>query len=257
MTLPELQVAFTTIVVREVRRFMRIWIQTLVPSVITAALYFLIFGELIGSRIGPIAGINYAEFVAPGLVMLSAITNAYGNTVSSFFGSKFQNHIEEVLVSPTPPLIVLLGFLIGGIARGLIVAFLVWLLSAVFVGFQLHDPIVAIAVLVLTTTLFSLLGLLNGMYANTFDDITIVPTFVLVPLIYLGGVFYSTSMLPPLWANASMFNPILYMVDTLRYGLIGVAEISLSMSFLSISTLIVIFFYLNLHMLTHSKRLRN
>ena len=229
----------------------------MVPSVITAGLYFLIFGKLMGSRIGPISDLSYAQFVTPGLIMLAAITNAYSNTVSSFFGSKFQHHIEEILVSPTPPLIVLLGFIIGGVARGFMVAVLVWLLSIMFVGFHIHHPVVVVAILILTTTLFSLLGLLNGMYANTFDDISIVPTFVLVPLIYLGGVFYSTSMLPPLWAAASVFNPILYMVDTLRYGMTGVAEISLFVSFFSITTLIVICFWFNLHMFTRSKRLRN
>lgn len=253
----ELWVSFYTIVTRELRRFIRIWIQTLVPSVITTGLYFLIFGQLIGSRIGPVSGVDYAQFVAPGLIMLAAITNSYANTVSSFFGSKFQHHIEEILVSPTPPLIVLVGFVIGGITRGMMVGILVWLLSLVFVGFTMHSPVAVISILFLTTTLFSLLGLINAMYANNFDDISIVPTFVLAPLIYLGGVFYSTSMLPPLWASISTFNPILYMVDTLRYGFLGIADVSVPMSFASTSALILIVFFLNLYMFTHSKRLRN
>lgn len=253
----ELWITFSTIVVHELRRFLRIWVQTLVPSVITAGLYFLIFGQLIGQRIGPVSGVSYAQFVAPGLIMLAAITNSYANTVSSFFGSKFQRHIEEILVSPTPPIIVLLGFTIGGVVRGIIVGVLVWALSVLFVGFNVHSPAAVLTILVLTTTLFSLLGLMNAVYAENFDDITIVPTFVLAPLIYLGGVFYSTSMLPPLWKAVSVFNPILYMVDTLRYGFLGISDIPVPIAFITTGTLITIFFLSNLYMLSKSKRLRS
>lgn len=253
----ELWITFSTIVVHELRRFLRIWVQTLVPSVITAGLYFLIFGQLIGERIGPVSGVSYAQFVAPGLIMLAAITNSYANTVSSFFGSKFQRHIEEILVSPTPPIIVLLGFTIGGVVRGIIVGVLVWALSVLFVGFNVHSPAAALTILVLTTTLFSLLGLMNAVYAENFDDITIVPTFVLAPLIYLGGVFYSTSMLPPLWEAISVFNPILYMVDTLRYGFLGISDIPVPIAFMTTGALITIIFLSDLYMLSKSKRLRS
>lgn len=257
MSTVELWVSFYTILTRELRRFMRIWVQTMVPSVITAALYFLIFGTLIGERIGPIAGVSYAQFVAPGLIMLAAITNAYGNTVSSFFGSKFQNSIEELLVSPTPSIIVLSGYVLGGAVRGTLVGGLVWILSIVFVEMQIHNLLLIISIVVLTTILFSLLGLLNAVYANTFDDISIVPTFLLAPLIYLGGVFYSVEMLPPLWESISAFNPILYMVDALRYGFLGSSDFSPSTAYSVAIFLIVLMFTLNLYLLTNSKRLRN
>lgn len=257
MTNYEIWIGFVTLTRRELRRFLRIWVQTLVPSVITAALYFLIFGELIGSRIGPVNNISYAEFVAPGLIMLAAITNSYTNTVSSFFGSKFQRQIEEILVSPMPPIIILLGFMIGGMVRGMIVGLMVWLMSIVFVGFNAHSMGVIFITLLMTTALFSLFGLMNAVYAITFDDITIIPTFILTPLIYLGGVFYSTSMLSPLWHNIALFNPVLYMVNAFRYGMLGISDVSLSFTYMMCVLFITVSFLFNLHLLKNSKRLRN
>ena len=250
-------VSFGTIVTREVRRFMRIWVQTLVPPVITASLYFLIFGGLIGSRIGPMEGVSYMEFVAPGLVMLSVITNSYMNTVSSFFGVKFQRSIEELLVSPTVPIVILAGFVIGGMTRGVLTGILVLAVVALVIpDFRIAHPGVALVTLLLSSMMFSLLGMINGIYANTFDDISIVPTFVLTPLIYLGGVFYSTSVLSPLWAGLSGFNPILYLVNAFRYGILGISDIPLHIAFFIAVTFIVLAGGFSLWMLSRSARLR-
>ncbi|MFT6492365.1 MAG: ABC-2 type transport system permease protein, partial [Porticoccus sp.] len=206
-------VAFTTILVKEVRRFMRIWQQTLLPPAITIALYFVIFGKLIGPRIGEMSGFTYIEFVVPGLIMMSVITNAYGNVVSSFFGTKFQRSIEELLVSPVPNYIILLGYVIGGVVRGLAVGVIVTLLSLFFTDLQVSHLGVTVAIVFLTAVLFALAGFINAVFANSFDDISIIPTFVLTPLTYLGGVFYSISMLPPFWQAVSLANPVLYMVN--------------------------------------------
>jgi len=223
-------IAFVTIVVREVRRFMRIWVQTLLPPAITMALYFVIFGNLIGNRIGEMGGYSYIEYIVPGLVMMAVITNAYANVVSSFFSIKFQHSIEELLVSPVPNNVILLGFVAGGVLRGILVGLVVTLLSLFFTHLQVHHVGVMLVVVVLTATVFSLGGFINAMYATKFDDISIVPTFVLTPLTYFGGVFYSISLLPEVWQALSMANPIVYMVNAYRYGILGVSDVSVGVS---------------------------
>ncbi len=223
--------ALRTIVIKEVLRFARIWVQTVLPPMVTMALYFTIFGGLIGSRIGEMDGIRYMDFIVPGLIMLAVITNSYSNVVSSFFSSKFQRHIEELLVSPVPNSLIILGFVGGGVARGLAVGAGVTVVSLFFSPFSLHSLPVTLSVVVMTSIVFALAGLINGVFARTFDDISIVPTFVLTPLTYLGGVFYSVSLLPDFWQGVSQLNPILYMVNAFRYGLLGTTDLSLALSY--------------------------
>ena len=220
-------VAFKTIVTREVRRFTRIWVQTLLPPAITIALYFVIFGNLIGSRIGDMNGFDYIDYIVPGLIMMSVITNSYSNVVSSFFSTKFQRSVEELLVSPVPNYIIIWGFVTGGVARGLSVGAIVTFLALFFADLTLVNLAVTISVVVLTASMFSLAGFINAVYAKSFDDISIVPTFVLTPLTYLGGVFYSLKLLPDFWYNVSLINPIVYMVNGFRYGILGVSDVSL------------------------------
>ena len=196
-------IAFETIVVKEVRRFSRIWLQTLVPPAITIGLYFVVFGNLIGRRIGDMGGFNYMEFILPGLIMMAVIQNSYSNVVSSFFSHKFQRSIEELLVSPVPNFIILAGFVVGGMVRGLAVGGVVTIIASLFINVDVQHPILTIAVVLLTSIVFSLAGFINAIFANTFDDISIIPTFVLTPLIYLGGVFYSVSLLPAFWSSLS------------------------------------------------------
>lgn len=217
-------IAFYTLLSREVLRFLRIWVQTILPPAITMGLYFAIFGTLIGSRIGPMGGFSYMEFIAPGLIMMAVITNSYSNVVSSFYGARFQRHIEEMLVSPVPNGLILLGYVGGGVARGLVVGALVTGVGLFFTEWRVVHPFITVAALLLTATLFSIAGFINGIYANNFDDVSIVPTFVLTPLTYLGGVFYSIELLSPFWQKMSLLNPILYMVSTFRYGLLGVSD---------------------------------
>lgn len=219
--------ALSTIFMREVRRFMRIWMQTLLPPAISTGLYFVIFGALIGARIGKMGGYDYMEFIVPGLVMMAVITNAYSNVVSSFYNTKFQRSIEEMLVSPTPNYIILLGYVLGGAARGLMVGAIVIVLSLFFTHLQVHHVVVTLMVVVMTAVLFSLGGFINAVFAESFDDISIVPTFVLTPLTYLGGVFYSIDLLPGFWRQVSLLNPILYMVNSFRYGILGVSDVSI------------------------------
>ncbi|MEL7401294.1 MAG: ABC transporter permease [Pseudomonadota bacterium] len=220
-------VALTTIVTKEIRRFMRIWQQTLLPPAITMTLYFIIFGNLIGSRIGDMGGVDYMAFIVPGLIMMSVITNAYGNVASSFFSNKFQRSIEEMMVAPVHPGTILLGFVIGGVARGVLVGLIVTLLSLYFTDLQVHNLWVVVSVILLSAVLFSLGGFINAIFASKFDDISIIPTFVITPLTYLGGVFYSIGLLPEFWQGVSLFNPILYMVNTFRYGILGVTDVDL------------------------------
>lgn len=218
-------VALQTIVRKEVRRFTRIWPQTLLPPAITMVLYFVIFGNLIGRQIGDMGGFSYMEYIVPGLIMMSVITNSYGNVVSSFFGAKFQRSVEELLVSPTSPHVILVGFVLGGVLRGLAVAAIVTTLSLFFTDLQVHHAGVTVMVILLAATIFALCGFINAVYARNFDDISIIPTFVLTPLTYLGGVFYSISMLSPFWQTVSLGNPILHMVNAFRYGILGVSDI--------------------------------
>lgn len=224
-------VAFASIVYKEVRRFTRIWQQTLLPPAITMVLYFLIFGNLIGSRIGPMDGFSYMQFIAPGLIMMSVITNSYGNVSSSFFSNKFQKSIEELMVAPVPNWVIMLGFVIGGVARGLACGLIVTLVSLWFTELDVHNLWVTVSVILLTAIVFATAGLINAIYATKFDDVTIVPTFILTPLTYLGGVFYSISLLPDVWQWLSKLNPILYMVNTFRYGIIGHTDIPVAAAY--------------------------
>ncbi len=234
-------VALRTIVYREVRRFTRIWPQTLLPPAITMVLYFVIFGNLIGRQIGDMGGFSYMQYIVPGLIMMSVITNSYGNVVSSFFGSKFQRSIEELMVSPVSPHIILIGYVTGGVLRGLAVGFIVTLLSLFFTDLQVHHLGLTVLVVLLTATIFSLGGFVNAVFARNFDDISIIPTFVLTPLTYLGGVFYSINLLPPFWQSVSMANPVLHMVNAFRYGILGVSDIriSVAVTFMLIATAVL------------------
>jgi ABC-2 type transport system permease protein len=224
MTHPNL-IALYTIVRREIARILRIWGQTLVPPAITMTLYFLIFGTLIGRRIGSMGGFDYMDFIVPGLVMMAIIQNAYGNISSSFFGAKFGRHVEELLVSPLPNWVILLGYVTGAVLRGLLVGIIVLGIAMFFTKVRIPHPLITLSTVLLAATVFALAGFVNAVYAKKFDDIAIVPTFILTPLTYLGGVFYSVSLLPPLWERVSWFNPVLHMVNAFRYGLLGVSDV--------------------------------
>lgn len=250
-------IALQTIVVKEIRRFTRIWVQTLLPPAITMALYFVVFGNLIGPRIGEMDGHGYMDFIVPGLIMMSVITNSYSNVVSSFFGMKFQKSIEELVVSPVPNWVILTGYVTGGVARGLAVGAIVTVLSLGFTDLHVHNIPVMISVVLLTAILFSLGGFINAMHATKFDDISIVPTFVLTPLTYLGGVFYSISLLPEFWQTVSKANPILYMVNTFRYGILGVSDINIVFAFVMIIGFTVLLFGYSLHLLNKGKGIRS
>jgi len=249
-------IAFETIVIREIRRFMRIWVQTLLPPAITMTLYFVIFGRLVGSRVGEMGGYEYMQFIVPGLVMMAVITNSYSNVVSSFFGIKFQRNIEELLVSPVSNLVIILGFVLGGVARGIIVGAIVTAVSLFFSHLQIQHWGITLSVVVLTAILFSLGGMINAIFARNFDDISIVPTFVLTPLTYLGGVFYSISLLPEFWQWVSKINPILYMVNAFRYGILGVSDVSVAFSFGMIILFIIVLFGLSLYLLNKGRGIR-
>ncbi|MBN7798850.1 ABC transporter permease [Parahaliea mediterranea] len=249
-------VAFMTILRKEIRRWMRIWTQTLLPSAITMSLYFVIFGSLIGSRIGEMGGYTYMQFVVPGLIMMAIVTNSYSNVVSSFFGSKFNHSVEELLVSPTPNYVILMGYVLGGVARGLLVAVIVTLVSLFFTDLHIHSYTVVVAIVLMTSILFALAGFINAVFANNFDDISIVPTFVLTPLIYLGGVFYSMDLLPEFWANVSKLNPLVYVVNAFRYGVLGVSDVSLPVAFAMIGLFTLAAFAYSMHLLNSGKRLR-
>ncbi|MGR5210453.1 ABC transporter permease [Vibrio rotiferianus] len=240
--------AFCSLLTKEINRFTRIWVQTLVPPAITMTLYFIIFGSLIGSRIGEMNGFSYMEYIVPGLIMMSVITNSYSNVASSFFSSKFQRNIEELLVAPVPNYIIILGFVMGGVVRGLLVGTIVTFVSLFFVDLQVDHWGIIIATVFMTSVVFSLGGLINAVYARTFDDISIIPTFVLTPLTYLGGVFYSISLLPDFWQGISKLNPIVYMVNAFRYGFLGVSDVGIVTSF-SVLTVFVVALYAVAHYL--------
>ncbi|MGB1478585.1 MAG: ABC transporter permease [Marinobacter salsuginis] len=249
--------AFSTIVVREVRRFTRIWAQTLLPPAVTMTLYFIIFGNLIGSRIGEMGGFDYMSFIVPGLIMMAVITSSYANVVSSFFSMKFQRSIEELLVSPVPNWVILAGYVTGGMARGLGIGLIVTLLSLVFTRLSIHNLPMMVITVFLTSALFALGGFINAMLATKFDDISIVPTFVLTPLTYLGGVFYSIDLLPGFWQGVSMANPILYMVNGFRYGILGVSDVNPFVSLGMILAFISVLAFIALRMLEHGKGIRH
>ena len=232
-------IAFKSILRKESNRFLRIWVQTLVPPVITMSLYFVIFGNLIGARIGEMSGFSYMAFIVPGLIMMSVITNSYSNVASSFFSAKFQRNVEELLVAPVPTYIIIAGYVGGGVMRGLLVGFMVTCVSLFFVDLHIHNIWILILSVLCTSILFSLGGMLNALFARSFDDISIVPTFILTPLTYLGGVFYSISLLPPFWEVVSHFNPVFYMINAFRYGFLGIADVSLIWSFTVIFSFII------------------
>lgn len=220
-------VAFKTILVKEVLRFMRIWLQTLLPAGISMGLYLLIFGNLIGSRMGDVQGIPYRDFIVPGIILMAVITNSYSNVVSSFYSTKYHRHVEEMLVSPVPSAIILWGYVAGGVARGLAVALVVTAVAMVLTDFKVGNLGLGLLVLLSTAILFSIAGLINALFGKSFDDISIVPTFVLTPLTYLGGVFFSIEMLPELWQQVSLFNPVLYMVNAFRFAMLGTSDVGL------------------------------
>lgn len=244
-----LWIPFRTIVIKEIYRFVRIWPQTLLPPAITTTLYFLIFGKLMGDRIGVINGASYMDYIVPGVILMSVISNAYANVVSSFYSTKFQRNIEELIVSPVPNWIILAGYISGGIMRGLMVGGVVAMIAMLFADITIHSIVITLSMAFLTATLFALAGFVNAVLAESFDDISIIPNFVLTPLSYLGGVFYSVAMLPGIWQTISMGNPILYMVNAFRYGFIGVSDIDVQLSFLMTGGFIVVLSLFSLYLL--------
>ena len=249
-------VAFITLVREEVKRFTRIWVQTLLPPVITMSLYFIIFGKLIGERIGEMSGTPYIAFVVPGLVMMAVINNSYANVVSSFFSAKLNRSIEELQVSPTPSSVIIAGYVAGGALRGLIIGLLVTALSFFFTDIYLHSIAITISVIVLAAILFALAGFINATFANSFDDINIIPTFILTPLTYLGGVFYSIDMLPTFGQVLSQFNPILYLVNSFRYGMLGISDINIAAALSGLIFTVIILYAACWYLLEKSQRLR-
>ncbi|MDN5865534.1 MAG: ABC transporter permease [Gammaproteobacteria bacterium] len=250
-------VGFSTIVVKEIRRILRIWVQTVVPPVIQMTLYFLIFGSVIGSRVGKMNGYDYMTYIAPGLIMMSVITNSYTNVVSSFFGAKFSRYVEELMISPLANASILLGYMAGGMFRGLLVGAIVTLVAALFTNLPIAHPWVIVTTALLTSAMFSVGGFLNALFAKKFDDVTIIPTFVLTPLVYLGGVFYSIALLPPIWQHVTRVDPLLYMIDTLRYGFLGVSDIALTEAYAIMVGFLVLLFALALWLLRRGTGLKS
>ena len=249
--------ALLTLGRKEIVRILRIWSQTILPPAITMTLYFVIFGNLIGKRIGQMDGIDYMSFIVPGLVMMSVITNSYGNIVSSFFGAKFSKHIEEMLVSPMPNYVILFGHVLGALARGLLVGGIVTIIALFFTEIHVHNIWIVISTVVLTSVVFALAGFINACFATKFDDIAIIPAFILTPLTYLGGVFYSISLLPDFWQTVSKFNPVLYMVNAFRYGFLGVSDVNIYLAYGIILTFVVVLTTICLYMLKKGIGLRN
>lgn len=237
-------VALKSIWGKEINRFARIWVQTIVPPVITMTLYFIIFGNLIGVHIGMMDGFCYIKFIIPGLIMMSVITNSYANVASSFFSAKFQRNIEELLVAPVPSHIIILGYVGGGVARGICVGVLVNVVLLFFISFKIYSFFIIFLIIFLTAFLFSLAGLLNAVFAKTFDDISLVPTFVLTPLTYLGGVFYSLNLLPTFWRAISKFNPVVYMISGFRYGFLGIQDVPINLTLVVLISFIFLFYLL-------------
>ena len=244
-----LWIAYKTLVTKEILRFMRIWIQTILPPMIVSFLYLLIFGYVIGARIGTMSGEQYLTYIVPGVVLMSAIMHAYSNTVSSFYLVKFNHSIEEILVSPMPNWLILLGFVTGGIVRGFVVGLAVFLVAWAFVGFDLPHLGLFLVALLLTTTLFAVAGFINAIFAKSFDDITIVPNFFLMPLTYLGGMFYDIKILPEFWQTVSLFNPIFYMIDSFKASFFGISTVSIWLSFAILTGMIFILSWLGLYLM--------
>ena len=249
-------IAIRTLIRKEVIRVLRIWVQTIVPPAITMTLYFIIFGNLIGRRIGSMDGFDYMQYIAPGLIMMSVVTNSYGNVVSSFFGAKFGRHLEEMLVSPMSNSAIIIGHVAGGVIRGLSVGLLVTVVALFFTRLEVRHPVVTISMVLLSSTVFALAGFINAIFAKKFDDISIVPTFVLTPLTYLGGVFYSISLLPEFWQKVSLANPILYMVNAFRYGILGVSDIGIGTAYAIVLAFVVLLFYTCLYLMNRGVGIR-
>lgn len=249
-------VAFCTLVIKEIRRILRIWPQTLLPPAITMSLYFVIFGKMIGARVGEMGGVSYMQFIVPGLIMMAVITNSYSNVVSSFFGTKFHGNIEEMLVSPISKHTILLGFIAGGLFRGLAIGAVVTALALFFTDLGLVHAWITLFTVLMTSALFSLAGMINGVFARSFDDISIVPSFVLTPLTYLGGVFYSLESLSPFWQKISLINPIVYMVNAFRYGILGYSDVNVGASLLAIFVFTLAFYFFAYYLLKDGARLR-
>ncbi|MEX2496307.1 MAG: ABC transporter permease [Woeseia sp.] len=249
-------IALCTLVKKEFIRVIRIWLQTIVPPAITMTLYFIIFGSLIGRRIGSMDGYDYMQYIAPGLIMMSVITNSYGNVVSSFFGAKFARHIEEMLVAPMSSATIIIGHVAGGVIRGLLVGAMVTVVALAFTRLEVEHPFITLSMVLLTSIVFSLAGFINAIFARKFDDISIVPTFVLTPLTYLGGVFYSISLLPELWQKLSLLNPILYMVNAFRYGVLGTSDIDIAHAYLIVLLFVVGLFTVSLLLLKRGVGMR-
>ncbi|TDR23665.1 ABC transporter permease [Marinicella litoralis] len=251
------RIGIQTLLRKEITRIIRIWSQTILPPAITMTLYFVIFGNLIGARIGEMGGFDYMSFIVPGLVMMSVITSSYGNMVSSFFGAKFAKHVEELLISPMPNWAILVGYVSGSLFRGLIVGLVVTLVSLFFTEIKIHNVWIVLSTVVLTSVVFSLGGFINAAFAKKFDDIAIIPTFVLTPLTYLGGVFYSISLLPEFWQNVSKINPVLYMVNTFRYGFLGVSDINVGVAYGIIIAFVLILGFISWYILHKGIGLRS
>ena len=256
MNFNQLKVALFTLVQKEVRRFMRIWPQTLLPPAITMSLYFVIFGNLVGSRIGEMGGFSYMQFIVPGLIMMAIITNSYSIVSSSFFSAKFQKSIEELVMSPVPLHLILWGYVIGGVCRGVLVGLIVTLMSLFFTDLAIHSIFITIYTVIVTSLLFSLGGLINAVYAKSFDDISIIPTFVLTPLTYLGGVFYAISALSPFWQNLSLINPIVYMVNAFRYGILGHSDVNVTLSLIFVTVCCGILYAIAYYLLSRGSGMR-
>ncbi|HRQ66005.1 ABC transporter permease [Dokdonella sp.] len=250
-------IALGTVTRREVARILRIWTQTLLPSAITMTLYFVIFGTMVGSRIGEMApGVGYIDYIVPGLIMMAVITNCYGNISSSFFGAKFGHYVEEMLASPMPGWVILSGYVAGAVLRGVMVSIIVLIISLFFTDIHLHHPLITLVTVLLTAVVFSLAGFVNAVFARKFDDIALVPTFVLAPLTYLGGVFYSVNALGTPWREISYANPVLYMVNAFRYGLLDLTDVSLSVAFAVMAGLAVVLAAVSLYILERGIGLR-
>ena len=231
-----------TIIIREYGRIIRIWAQTIVPSAVTSALYFVIFGSLIGGRVGMMDGVPYMQYIAPGLIMMAVITNSYGNVVSSFFGAKFGKHVEEMLVAPLPNWVIVLGYVGGGLLRGLLVGAAVTIVSLIFTKLHVHHALAIVGAVVLTSVIFALGGFINALFAKNFDQVNWIPTFVLTPLTYFGGVFYSITLLPEWARHVSYANPILHMVNAFRYGFLGTSDVNVYVAFsIMIASALVLF----------------
>lgn len=251
------RVAYLTIVRKEILRFMRIWPQTLLPVAVSTSLYFLIFGRMMGEKIGPMGGMPYLDFIVPGVILMAVINNAYSNVVASFYSTKFQRYIEELLVAPVPDWVILAGYVSGGVARGLATGGVVTAISLLFSEIHVHSWPIALGVFLLTALLFSLAGFLNALFANSFDDISIIPNFVLTPLVYLGGVFFTVDLLPGFWRDIAMANPVLHMINAFRFGLLGVSDIPVARALTVIFGFVALLTLVNLTLLRRGTGLKS